>query len=802
MKAVIMAGGKGSRLRPLTSQLPKPMVPLLDRPCMEYIIELLKRHGVTEIAVTVQYLSNVIKKYFGDGREYGVRLHYFEEVEPLGTAGSVKNAEEFLDETFLVISGDALTDFDLKRAVDFHREKQTLGTLVLTRVEVPLEYGVVMTREDGRIARFLEKPSWGEVFSDTVNTGIYVLEPEILTLFRRDQVFDFGKDLFPLMMERGLPLYGYVADGYWSDIGNLTQYRQAQFDILNGNVDVRIVGQEVSPGVWVGEHVELASSIHLEAPAFIGTGSTLASECHVGPQSILGRYNQVERQAVVARSVLWNRNYVGPAASINGATLCHGIHVGTGVDICEDAVIGDKTRIGNLTVIRPGVKVWPEKIIAEGTIQQSSLIWGNSMFASLFGEDGISGIPNLELIPEMVSRIASAYGSTLKPGSVVSVSCDENPYSGILKYAVISSLMAIGVKVRDIGAAPVPVARYESRRSNCDGGIHIRSMGIGDDKRMVVQFFDREGLPIDKATERKVENAFFQEDFARPGVRGLGGIEQATQIARFYMEEVLSRVHAEHIQERSFRVVLHCDSSQIMSVMLPILEHLNCQVVTLSRGDRDIGKAVTNNAADIGVGLSAGGQDFRLFTEKGHELSNDELLILQMLMAVKERIPVAVPVTAPSVVEEMSETVGIPVVRTKTVLRSLLEVGVQSPLQVPYDGFYAVVALMQFLFEEGLTLQDVVNQLPMFHMQTEVVSCPIEAKGRVMRRLMEEMKGDQLQLIDGIKVLTDEGWALILPDSERAQFKIVAQGNTQSKAHELTDVYKSKIMAFQRNEVG
>ena len=240
MKAVIMAGGKGTRLRPLTSHLPKPMVPLLDRPCMEYIIDLLKRHGITEIAVTVQYLPQVIRSHFGDGSEYGVSLHYFEEIMPLGTAGSVKNAEAFLDETFLVISGDALTDFDLSQAIAYHREKQALGTLVLTRVEVPLEYGVVMTQEDGRIIRFLEKPSWSEVFSDTVNTGIYVLEPEMLSFFEPEQTFDFSKDLFPLVMKRDLPLYGYVADGYWSDIGNLTQYRETQFDMLNGHVEVDI----------------------------------------------------------------------------------------------------------------------------------------------------------------------------------------------------------------------------------------------------------------------------------------------------------------------------------------------------------------------------------------------------------------------------------------------------------------------------------------------------------------------------------------------------------------------------------
>ncbi|MBR2569473.1 MAG: nucleotidyltransferase family protein, partial [Paenibacillus sp.] len=238
MKAVIMAGGKGTRLRPLTLNTPKPMVPLLNRPCMEYIIELLKRHDIHQIAVTVQYLPEVIRNHFGDGSAYGVELYYAEEDTPLGTAGSIKNAAEFLDETFIVISGDALTDFNLRQAIDYHKDKDALATMVLTQVDSPLEYGVVMTDESGRVTRFLEKPSWSEVFSDTVNTGIYVLEPEILDWIPANCSYDFSLNLFPELLSNNKALYGYVAEGYWSDIGNLQQYRKSQFDMLDGHVHV------------------------------------------------------------------------------------------------------------------------------------------------------------------------------------------------------------------------------------------------------------------------------------------------------------------------------------------------------------------------------------------------------------------------------------------------------------------------------------------------------------------------------------------------------------------------------------
>ncbi|MGN6798152.1 MAG: nucleotidyltransferase family protein, partial [Gaiellaceae bacterium] len=200
MKAVVMAGGEGTRLRPLTSNQPKPMVPIVGKPCMEHILELLREHGFEDVVVTVAFLPQAIRSYFGDGTSLGLNIQYSVEESPLGTAGSVRLASDVLDETFLVISGDALCDIDLRQIVDFHKEKGAAVTIGLKSVENPLEFGIVVTDEDGKVERFLEKPSWGQVFSDTINTGIYVLEPEVLEHVPTDRPFDFSKELFPLLL--------------------------------------------------------------------------------------------------------------------------------------------------------------------------------------------------------------------------------------------------------------------------------------------------------------------------------------------------------------------------------------------------------------------------------------------------------------------------------------------------------------------------------------------------------------------------------------------------------------------------
>ncbi|HOL18079.1 MAG TPA: NDP-sugar synthase, partial [Bacillota bacterium] len=281
MKAVIMAGGEGSRLRPLTCDKPKPMVPVMNRPLMEYTVELLRLHGLRDIAVTLQYLPEQIKEHFGSGDSFGVNLHYFVEEEPLGTAGSVKNAASFLDETFIVISGDALTDFDLNEALYFHRARGAMATLVLKAVDNPLEYGVVMIDPDGRINRFLEKPGWGEVFSDTVNTGIYILEPEVLSLVEPGKMVDFSKDIFPRLLAQKEPLFGCVLDGFWCDVGDIREYLRAHRQVLEGKVCLRLNATEQERGIWLEEGVQLHPRAILQPPVYLGSGCSIGAGAQV-----------------------------------------------------------------------------------------------------------------------------------------------------------------------------------------------------------------------------------------------------------------------------------------------------------------------------------------------------------------------------------------------------------------------------------------------------------------------------------------------------------------------------------------
>jgi len=426
MKAVIMAGGEGSRLRPLTSNLPKPMIPLVNRPMMEHVVNLLRQHGFDEVVVTVAYLANAIRTYFGDGSEFGVKMVYATEETPLGTAGSVRNARDELDDRFLVISGDVLTDIDLSAIVATHDAKGAMATIGLTPVENPLEFGIVITKEDGSIERFLEKPTWGQVFSDTINAGIFVLEPEIFDYIPAGRPVDFSSEVFPALLEEGKPLFGAVATGYWEDVGTLAAYGRAHKDILDGRVQVDIPGFQLASGVWLGEGARLDPSAVVEGPALIGDNCRVMAGARLGEYTVLGANVRVRNDADLERTVVHDNAYIGESSRLRGTIVGRACDLRRGVRCDEGSVLGDECFVADDAFVGREVKIYPFKTVEAGAVINSSIVWESKGARSLFGRDGVAGLANVDVTPELAVRLAMAYASTLKADTTVITSRDSS----------------------------------------------------------------------------------------------------------------------------------------------------------------------------------------------------------------------------------------------------------------------------------------------------------------------------------------------------------------------------------------
>lgn len=345
MKAMILAAGIGSRLHPLTRTLPKPLVPIVNRPVMEHIVELLAKHGFTEIIVNVHHLGDQIVRHFGDGSKFGVSIAYSHEDRLWGDAGSVKRCEDFLKgDTFLVMGGDDLADIDLTRLIDTHRKKNAMATIALSLVDDPAEYGIVTMNEEGRIIRFLEKPKGEVIFSNTANTGVYVFEPEVLDLIPRGIFYLFGKTFFPQMLEQRRPVFGYLTASYWMDVGNLAMYQRAHADALGERVQLRFPVPEVRKYVWIGSDTVIDPSAQVGYPVVIGNGCTIAAGAKVLEGSVLADGCAVSEGATVRESILWEGAHVMPDTRLEHCVVGRGCHVQSNAAIFDGVIVDLSTN--------------------------------------------------------------------------------------------------------------------------------------------------------------------------------------------------------------------------------------------------------------------------------------------------------------------------------------------------------------------------------------------------------------------------------------------------------------------------
>ncbi len=832
MKAVVMAGGEGSRLRPLTINRPKPMVPIANRPVMGHIIELVKHHGFDEVVATLQYRAGDIQNYFGDGSNLGVAMHYSVEPRPLGTAGSIKYAEKYLSgsDPFLIISGDALTDFNLDEIVAFHKRAGALVTITLYRVPTPLEYGVIIVNDEGRIERFLEKPSWGEVISDTVNTGIYVISPEVLGEIEPGTVVDFSKDLFPQLMKRGAPLYGYIAGGYWTDVGNIAEYMRATGDLLSGKVNLDPVGNPIGGGIFVQSDVEIAPDAQLYGPIFLGEGSRIKGGVVIHGPSAIHPYTVIDNRSHIDRSIIWRNSYLGEGTELRGALIGARCSLRERATVFEGAVLGDECTVGKAAVIHPNVKIWPNKEIEDGATVKSSLVWGSQARRALFGRYGVTGLVNVDLTPEFSARLSAAFGATLPKGSAVTVNRDSTRAARMITRAMISGLPSAGITAQDLDILPIPVARYYTAVSGAAGGAHVRISPY--DQRVVdIRFFDSDGQNLSKSRERGIENIFFREDFRRVAFDELASIEEVNEAPRQrYIEGFLKTLDVEAIRNAQFHLVVDYASAPTSLVLPQILNELGCSVVALNQGIDEWKMSMPDSVfrqgldqlasissavkADLGVRLDVGGERMWLVDNTGQQLSGTQTAAAFMDLELRAADPngprtVAVMVNQPHLFEEIGARHNARILRTPIDVQALMTATLDPSVMLAMSGagefiipvfhrlidaMYPLGKLLELLAKQKTRLGDVVATLPPFHVATRRVACPWDKKGTVMRLLNEQYRDQIVEQVDGVKIQLDENeWVLIVPESDEAVFTIVAEAGAADAAATLADRYMRVI---------
>jgi len=822
-----MAGGEGTRLRPMTANQPKPLLPVVNKPIMEHVLRLLKRHGFTETVVTVQFLASLVRNYFGDGEDVGMSLQYATEEMPLGTAGSVKNAEDELRaDPFLVISGDALTDIDLSALVQYHKENSALVTVALTRVPNPLEFGIIIVDEDGRIQRFLEKPTWGQVFSDTVNTGIYVMEPEVLAEVPAGVSVDWSGDVFPQLLKSGAPLYGWIADGYWEDVGSHESYLKAQADVLSGRVEAEIGGFEVSPGVWIREGAEVDPEALLSGPLCVGDYAKIEAGAQLREFTVVGSNVVVKEGAFLHRAVVHNNVYVGQGTTLRGCVIGKNTDVMGSARIEEGAVVGDECVIEPEAYISAGVKVYPFKTIEAGAVVNTSVIWESRGQRTLFGPRGVSGLINVEITPELCVRLASAYATTLKKGAVVTTSRDVSRAARAFKRAVQGALNASAIDVVDLEAQPLPVARFRTARSEAGGGIALRTTP-GNPQSIDIIFLDERGAELSQAAARKLERVFSRQEYRRAFPGEIAELSYPPRVVESYAAELVESADMTGVREAALKVVVDCAGGTASLVLPELLGRIGLEVLTVNNrldegsptqslaqvraGMQRLSELVASSRADFGVRFDQVGERIQLVDDKGAMVSDDRalLVVLDLIAAERRSGRVALPVTTTRVAERVSRFHGVQVVWTPTSQHGLTQATAADDMifgadgrggfVVPefsrnLDGIAAFARLLGLVARTRLTLSQIDARIPRAHLLRRSMPTPWAAKGSVMRTVVEAADGREMDTTDGVRVIESNGdWVLVLPDPADAVTHLWAEGPDADSAQALLDEWATVV---------
>jgi len=829
MKAIVMAGGFGTRIQPLTNSRPKPMLPIINKPMMEQTMMTLKDLGITEFIVLLYFKPEIIQDYFGDGSDFGIKITYVVPDDDYGTAGAVKLAQEHIgDENFIIISGDLVTDFNFQKIFDYHAEKKSKLTITLTSVDNPLEFGVVIANEDGKIEKFLEKPSWGEVFSDTINTGIYIIEPEILDYIPHNENYDFAKDLFPRLMREGIDLMAGYAKGYWRDVGNPESYREVYEDILSGKVKFKIDGKkEIFPDgvLYSKEAYKLDKSIEIIGTVVLGKNVTLKKNIKLN-NVVIGDNITIGKESNIRNSVLWEDITIGRNTKLDGCVICNNNKIGKNVTAKAGMILAEGCEIGELVNIEKDVTIWADKVIEDASIVSNSLILGSKYKNSIFEYGKVVGQSNVELSCEMTTKLAEAFGAQLPVGSTILMSRDYNKNSRMLKRAFLGGILSSGVNVVDYNAIPSSIMRCNiAMNDKFVAGIYFNQK-LNDPTSTVITFFNNEALRINSDLSKKIEKSFFKESFRRVDYSKIGEIYESEHEIEYksYKKEIEALLQLHKFKCIDCRIAVDMMHGIASEVFPDILNDLGIDNIMFNahedtsrlaninslvkQSNSDVSAIIKALELDAGFILYPYGQRLDIVCNNGIVLDKQTSLfvVLMLLNMEAKSLGVKKRVFLPTWAWDIVDFDNIEIERGQYAnfkdeelkKYDLVATGEGNfsftEFSTHRDSMYATLKILEMILTQGVKLSELISSLPKFYYKTTQVSCTQALKGKMMRMFLQDAKDKKSSTLDGVKIWLDKhDWILMIPDLYTDNLNLYIQAQNDKKGQAILDKYSKKI---------
>lgn len=779
MKAVIMAGGEGERMRPLTCTVPKPMLRLCGKPTIGYILELLYENGCTEVVVSLRYLADEISDYLKaeSGLKWGgMKISWVEENEKLGTAGSVKLAAKNFDEPFLVISGDAMCDFNLKHFMSLHGSSNNEVSILLTKVKDPREYGLVTLTNLSKIESFIEKPGWGRAVSDLANTGIYFINPGVLSYIPDGVPYDFSKDLFPKMMKDGRILGGFEEKGYWSDIGDFKSYILTQINMMQKRVktslnvsetlvcsnDGRIPGgkYKIIPPVFIGDRVSIGEG------SVIGPGSVIDDGC------VIGSNVHVKNSVVLKNAKLENNARLTGTVIAENATVKNGAQLFTMSVLGEGSILGAKSTVLQNVLIWPGKEIPPLVRVCDNVVEQA-------ISFDIFDDGGVRGSADAELRPELCAKLGRACAS-IKQGIKLGIATDGTRCAKVMKMALMSGAMASGAYLWDFGDAFAAQMPFFSSFCGLDLGVFIKTAEGESGNEAVLMFFGPDGLPLSRMHERDIEKRIQRSDFSRANINKGRDISSITSIRMIYSQE-LCRVA----------------KSDLSGVGIGV-ESANPEVSRVLRECLDrVGAAYSDK---LTVRINSDGTDMFMSERKYPDVSSEMLLAICCNNEFRLGRDVALPMNAPHMIDDIAK------MYSRRVLRYFDSTTDGSDEQArrlamcqswSNDALFMTMKILRIMHDRQKALHELVAEIPEFYRCNKELAInfsPVRLKDIFDGELLNR---DVAFASEGITLLDERkgARATVKPSKKGNRLSIITEAQSMEAAEEFAMDISQKIVS-------
>lgn len=764
-----MAGGKGTRLRPLTCDTPKPMARICGKPVIEYIIELLIKNKFDEAYITLGYLPKVITDHFENKEYEGFKLNFITEENPLGTAGSVKQAAKDIDQPFLVISGDAMCDFDLNDAYEYHIKSKAPLTIIAKKVDDPREYGLINVK-DGYVEDFLEKPSWDNVTTNIANTGMYIINPDILELIPENQTYDFACDLFPKILEQGKDISVYIANGYWCDIGDLNSLLQCQKDVLNGICLTSL--KSYNDGIY-GSFKKPDGNYKVFPPVFIGDRVSIGDGAIIGPNSTLEGGVVIGDNARINSSIIMENSVVGNGSGLTGAILCDGASISSNCSLFEGSVVGSNAIISKNSEIHSNVYIWPEKMVEENTIVSENVKFGNATF-EYFDDEGISGEIGIDITPDFCARLGAAIGS-LKGCDKIGIGCECSVTAKTLKNALCSGITSTGVQVWDFGELLLSQMNFGASFCGLFAVIYITT----NDNKCTIRILSDDGLNISHSIEREITSLMQKSNFVRCNNDEYKEISDLSGIKLLYQQEVYRNAPD---GLNGINAIVECEKIEGKSIFEDILSKLGC------------GQGYPN----VIMQLSPCGTKLKITTENGIELSNDKVLALCCLIEFKNKRDVYLPYNSPKIIRDIAKKHGHKVIYYDTqssIENNEIKGNIIKSLWLR-DGIQMGIKLLSYLRSNNTTLDQFAKEIPEFVSYSKEIY--IAVKPSV---IMDKLYSNSTSPIKGVVAIENNDSNILIRAGKKGNIiRLFAESYNTESATDLCDDIECKIRSLLDND--